>query len=70
MVLKSNTVIIIIIIIIIICDIFIAPYSARSFSKALYNSIYNIIIPDSDCFHPAHISTPKGAASLIGSQKL
>ena len=30
--------------IIIICNIYIAPYSARSYSKALYNVIYNIII--------------------------
>ena len=35
-------------IIIIICDIYIAPYSARSCSKALYNMIYNNIIHDSD----------------------
>jgi len=32
--------------IIIICDIYIVHYSARSCSKALYNIIYNIIIPD------------------------
>ena len=32
------------------CDIYVAPYSARSYSKALYNIIYNIIIPDSDLF--------------------
>ena len=30
-----------------LCDIYIAPYSARSCSKVLYNIIYNIIIPDS-----------------------
>jgi len=37
-------------VIIIICDIYIAPYSARSCFKTLYNIIYNIIIPDSDLF--------------------
>jgi len=31
---------------IIICDIHIAPYSARSCPGALFNIIYNIIIPD------------------------
>ena len=40
-------------IIIIICDIYIAPYSARSYSKALYKIIYNIIIPGSDLFPPS-----------------
>jgi len=34
---------------IIICDIYIAPYSVRSCSKAFYN----IIIPDSDLFPPS-----------------
>ena len=43
--------------VIIICDIYIASYSARSCSKAIYNIIYNIIIPDSDLFPPTqHIS--------------
>ena len=45
---KSNT-----IIIIITCNIYIAPYSARSCSKAPYNIIYNIIIPDSNLFPPS-----------------
>jgi len=37
------------IIILIICDIYISPYSARSWFKELYN----IIIPDSDLFPPS-----------------
>jgi len=47
--------------IIIICDIYIAPYSARSCPRALYNIIYNVIILIQTCFHPAHMSTPNGA---------
>ena len=39
--------------VIIICDIYIVPYSARSCSKALYNIIHNLIIPDSDLFPPS-----------------
>ena len=35
---------------IIICDIYIAPFSARSCSRALYGIIYNIIMPNSDRF--------------------
>ena len=44
--------IILIKLLIIICDIYIAPNSARSCCNALYNIIYNIIIPDSDPFPP------------------
>ena len=62
-------------IIIIICDIYIAPYSARSCSKALYNIIYNIIIiPDSDLVPPTqHISQLPGEhtthAACIGAKR-
>jgi len=41
--------------IIIICDIYIARYSGRSCSKALYKIIYNIIIPDSAAVFPPRI---------------
>jgi hypothetical protein len=41
--------------IIIICDIYIARYSGRSCSKALYKIIYNIIIPDSAAVFPLRI---------------
>ena len=47
--------------IIIICDVYIVPYSARSCSKALYNIIHNIIIPDSDPFPPSMYLNSKGA---------
>ena len=47
--------------IIIICDIYKGSYSARSCSKALYNIIYNIIIPDSDLFPPSRYLNSQGS---------
>ena len=49
---------------IIICDIYIAPSSARSCSKALYNIIYNIIIPDSDLFPPSTYLNSQGSIHM------
>ena len=37
------------------------PYLARSCSKALYNIIYNIIIPDSDLFAPSTYLNSQGS---------
>jgi hypothetical protein len=59
-------------IIIIISDIYIAPYSARSCSKVLYNIIYSIIIIDSDPFPHTNILTPKEyttQAAIIGAKR-
>ena len=47
--------------IIIICDIYIVPYSARSCSKSLTILFTILLSPTQTCFHPAHISTTKGA---------
>ena len=55
----------IICIIIITFDIYIAPYSARSCSKALYNIIYNIIIPDSDLFPPSTHLNSQGSIQCM-----
>ena len=53
---------------IIICDIYIAPYSAKSCSKALYNIIYNIIILDSDLFTPStHLNSQGSIQRMLPS---
>ena len=50
-----------IVIIIIICGIYIVPYSARSWSKVLYN----IIIPDSNLFPPSTYLNSQGSIQCI-----
>ena len=45
----------------IICYIYLAPYSARSCSNALYNITYNIIIPYSDLFPPSTYLNSQGS---------
>ena len=51
-------------VIIIICDIYIAPYSARSCSKSKGFTI--LLSLTQTCFHPAHISTPRGVYNTYG----
>ena len=56
-----------------VCDIYIAPYSARSCFKALYNIIYNIIIPDSDLLLPSRYLNSHGRIqrmfAIIGAKR-
>ena len=46
------------------CDIYIAPFSARSCSNALYNIIYNIIMPDS-LFPPCTYLNSQGSIQCM-----
>ena len=44
---------------------YIPPYSARSYSKVLYNIMYNIIIPESDLFPPNTYFNSQGSIQRI-----